>query len=227
MAITDLRHFIRVYDDSLEPALCAQMIQSFTGLARFHVRGGRDGPRSGFDESAWTELNVTKLSDEAFRGMFWLRIHTALERYNRDIGLAIALPNSGSMADLVMKRYQPGASERFQLHFDAIYHRANRYLVLLWYLNDVQDGGETRFPQLDLKVEARCGRLLMFPPYWMYQHEGLPPRSGEKYILSTYLLFGVDPQAQRVGHQARSVGPHARAIGPHSQSVDRQAHGAS
>jgi hypothetical protein len=23
----------------------------------------------------------------------------------------------------------------------------------------------------------------------MYQHEGIPPQSGEKFILSTYLLF--------------------------------------
>ena len=37
--------------------------------------------------------------------------------------------------------------------------------------------------------EARAGRLLMFPPYWMYQHAGLPPRSSDKYIISTYLLF--------------------------------------
>jgi hypothetical protein len=29
----------------------------------------------------------------------------------------------------------------------------------------------------------------MFPPYWMYQHEGLSPRSGDKFIVSTYLMF--------------------------------------
>jgi hypothetical protein len=29
----------------------------------------------------------------------------------------------------------------------------------------------------------------MFPPYWMYQHEGAPPLSGDKYIVGTYLLF--------------------------------------
>ena len=73
--------------------------------------------------------------------------------------------------------------------FDSINEVCNRYLVLLWYLNDVEVGGETRFPQLDVKVQARAGRLLMFPPYWMYQHEGLPPQSGDKYIISTYLLF--------------------------------------
>jgi hypothetical protein len=35
----------------------------------------------------------------------------------------------------------------------------------------------------------------MFPPYWMYQHAGLPPESGDKYILSTYLMFTDRPQA--------------------------------
>ena len=88
-----------------------------------------------------------------------------------------------------MKRYRPGQAEQFELHFDAIYEKANRYLVFLWYLNDVDEGGETRFPRLDYAVRPKAGRLLMFPPYWMYQHEGAPPVSGDKYIVGTYLLF--------------------------------------
>lgn len=194
MDADSLKHYIRVYDDGLEPALCQQMIQSFAGLARFQVAAGR-GHRAGLEESAWTELNVSKLSDRDFALMFRMHVDTALKRYNADVGLDIAVPNSGSTADLVMKRYRPDGSERFQLHFDSIHHLANRYLVLLWYLNDVPEGGETRFPRLEVSIAPRAGRLLMFPPYWMYQHEGLPPRSGDKYILSTYLLF--TPQAPR------------------------------
>ncbi len=64
-----------------------------------------------------------------------------------------------------------------------------RYLVFLWYLNDVDEGGETAFVDIDMKVAPRAGRLLMFPPYWMYQHAGLPPVSNDKYIISTYLMF--------------------------------------
>ncbi|XQA78123.1 hypothetical protein ACM9W9_20455 [Xanthomonas sacchari] len=36
-------------------------------------------------------------------------------------------------------------------------------------------------------------RLLIFPPYWMFLHAWLPPRSGDKYILSTYLEFTAKP----------------------------------
>jgi len=188
----DLRRYIRTYDADLEPRLCQQMIASFAGLERFQMRNGR-GVRNGLEESAWTELNVSRLSDAGFMGMFRRQIDRALERYNRDIELAIPIPNSPALSDLTLKRYRPGEQERFQLHFDSINHVANRYLVLLWYLNDVEHGGETRFPQLDVTVQARAGRLLMFPPYWMYQHEGLPPLSGDKYIVSTYLLF-IDPR---------------------------------
>jgi prolyl 4-hydroxylase len=184
----DLQHFVRVYDADIEPPFCRQMLASFDTLKRFQRENGR-GVRAGLEDSAWTELNVTRMADAAFLGFFRSRIDRALARYNQDVRLAIPVPNSPQHADLVLKRYRPGLGERFQLHFDAINHLANRYLVLLWYLNDVAEGGETRFPQLGLSVPAREGRLLMFPPYWMYQHEGLPPTSGDKYILSTYLLF--------------------------------------
>ena len=188
MEKTDLRHYIRIYDGDLEPAFCRRMIDSFNTLGRFHQANGR-GFRGGLEESAWTELNVTGLSDQTFLGFFRARIDLALDRYNRDVGLGIAVPNSPKTAELIMKRYRPGANEQFQPHFDSIHDVANRYFVLIWYLNDVAEGGETVFPGLDVTVPARQGRLLVFPPYWMYQHAGLPPISGEKYILSTYLLF--------------------------------------
>jgi len=185
----NLQHFVRSYDGDLDADLCARMIDSFHGLARFHQPNGRTA-RPELNESAWTEINVTRLSEPTLQAFFRRRISLALERYNADIGLApIAVPDSPKTADLILKRYRPGAGECFQPHFDSVHEAANRYLVFLWYLNDVDDGGETEFPQLALKVSARRGRLLMFPPYWMYQHAGLAPLSSDKYILSTYLLF--------------------------------------
>jgi prolyl 4-hydroxylase len=192
MAIGELPHYVRVYDNHLDADMCRRMLASFDALARFHVANGR-GVRAGLEESAWTELNVSRLADEAFAADFRSRIHAALDRYNGDVGLTIPVPPAPKHSDLTLKRYRPASGEQFQLHFDSIYSVANRYLVMLWYLNDVQEGGETRFPQLNISVRPQAGRLLIFPPYWMYQHEGVPPKSGEKFILSTYLLFGSTP----------------------------------
>lgn len=188
MPIDDLRHFIRVYDDDLDEAFCRRLVDSFHALPRFHEANGK-GYRGGLEDSAWTELNVTRMADAGFKGFFRARLDAALERYNRDVGLAIPIPNSPKSADFILKRYRKASGEQFQPHFDSIYDVSNRFLVFLWYLNDVASGGATRFPQLEVSVEPRRGRLLMFPPYWMYQHAGLPPESDDKYILSTYLLF--------------------------------------
>jgi len=184
----DLLHYIRVYDGALAGELCQKLIGSFDALQRYQRYNGRKLRRS-LDESEWTELNITRLSDSGFLQAFRGFIDAALDRYNRDLGLAIPLPNAAMTADLIMKRYRSGGSEKFQLHFDAIQHVANRYLVIMWYLNDVLEGGETRFPQLGFQVRPAAGRLVIFPPYWMYQHEGAAPLSGDKFILSTYLLF--------------------------------------
>jgi prolyl 4-hydroxylase len=188
----DLRHYVRVYDDALPSTWCTRLLKGFDALSAHQARNGRE-LRAGLEDSAWTELNVSRHGDPLTAGFFRGRIDEALARYNADVQLDLPIPNSPAFADLVLKRYRPSSAERFQLHFDAINHLSNRYLVLLWYLNDVERGGATHFPRLEIEVAARAGRLLVFPPYWMYQHEGLPPESGDKYILSTYLLFTSTP----------------------------------
>lgn len=184
----DLRHYVRWYDDALPVAFCEKMIASFQQATTHHVKRER-GWRAGLDASAWTELDITPLADSALKGFFYHRIDEYLARYNADVGLEIPIPATTLLAPLRIKRYLPEAEEEFQLHFDSIGEVANRYLVYLWYLNEVEEGGETEFSALGIKVRPRAGRLLMFPPYWMFQHAGRPPASGEKYILSTYMLF--------------------------------------
>ncbi|MDE1897641.1 MAG: 2OG-Fe(II) oxygenase [Xanthomonadaceae bacterium] len=183
-----LQHYVRWYDNALPAELCAGLIAGFEQMQTLQEANGR-GLRAGLDQSAWTELNLTRLADPAMQGFFFAQVDKHLARYNAEVSLTLPIPPSHRTADLVIKRYRKGTEERFQPHFDSINEAANRYLVFLWYLNDVAEGGETEFCDLHVRVQARAGRLLMFPPYWMYQHAGLPPLSGDKYILSTYLLF--------------------------------------
>jgi hypothetical protein len=183
-----LERCIQVYDGALDPEFCAQMIRSFDGMKQYHIPNGR-GHKRGFDGSAWTELNLMPLADAGFKGFFMKQIDDALKRYNESLALPIAIPNRPRIEDIRIKRYRAGAEEQFEPHFDSMDDKANRYLVFLWYLNDVAEGGETEFINLGIKVAPRAGRLLMFPPFWMFQHAGLAPKSNDKYIVSTYMLF--------------------------------------
>lgn len=188
MSLDTLGHYVRVYDDDLPASLCSGLVQGFEDSVAQQKRNGR-GVLSGLESSAWTELDLGAVADAAMLGYFTHRVHAALERYNADLGLGMPVPLRPRLDRLILKRYRADGDERFQPHFDAVDAACERYLVLLWYLNDVEAGGETLFTDLDLRVAPKAGRLLVFPPYWMYQHAGLPPLSGDKYILSTYLMF--------------------------------------
>lgn len=187
-----LSHFVRSYDGALSSRCCSELIEYFEKATAAQTPNGR-GHHAGLDNSAWTELNLTRHGPAAMLTELRRGIDGALARYNRDTGLSMPVPPSPMLADFILKRYRPGGAERFELHFDSIYSVSNRYLVMLWYLNTVPEGGETVFPDLELAVSPAIGRLLVFPPYWLYQHAGEPPVGGDKFILSTYLLWPSSP----------------------------------
>lgn len=190
-----LRDYVRCFDGALPRELCEKIIASFEAMTGRHVRHGK-GIDRGLERSGWTELEITSFADEAFKAYFQAQVAKYLAVYNDELGLTIPVPDLGLHQNLRVKRYIAGSGESFQPHFDALGNQSHRYLVFLWYLNDVTEGGETVFCDLDISVSARAGRLLVFPPYWMFQHTGMPPHSGDKYILSTYLLFPLDAGAR-------------------------------
>lgn len=67
---------------------------------------------------------------------------------------------------------------------------ASRQLSLVAYLNDVEEGGETSFPELDIKVKPKRGRIVVFPPFYSYRHMGEVPKSNDKYIAVSWLHYG-------------------------------------
>ena len=88
-----------------------------------------------------------------------------------------------------IKAYRPNQLDEFRLHVDVVHRESSpRYISFLFYLNDSDAG--TEFPRENLTVEAREGRVVLFPPLWCYPHRGLMPKNGQnKYILSTYLQY--------------------------------------
>lgn len=187
--------YIQWFDEALPAAFCAQLVQNFENESALHVRHGR-GLEAGLEDSGWVELEISSRADGAFKGFFMVQIEKYLAMYNARAGLTLPIRDYHFYQELRVKRYRAGTDDGFQPHFDALGSLSHRYLVFLWYLNDVAEGGETEFCDLGVKVAPRAGRLLMFPPYWMYQHAGLPPVSNDKYILSTYMLFPPDAGAK-------------------------------
>lgn len=65
----------------------------------------------------------------------------------------------------------------------------HRALLFQFYLNDVEEGGETEFYYQKRKIEARRGRLIIAPAGFTHSHKGHVARSGDKYIVTSWILF--------------------------------------
>ena len=65
----------------------------------------------------------------------------------------------------------------------------HRIMLFMFYLNDVEQGGETDFYYQDVSVKPKAGRMVIAPAYFTHTHRGNIPVSGDKYILTSWIMF--------------------------------------
>lgn len=180
----NLTDYVRVYDNAMPDKLCQNLITKFESDTANQVQ--RDNDIMKFTEvnivqADWFLEPIMKLALE-YRRQYWI---------DCDINDAIINPKH-SWEEIRMKRYLRSNNEEFRPHNDVWdLQTSRRFLVYFWYLNDVDEGGETVFYRLDqpLAVKPQRGRLIMFPVTWQYLHAGLPPISHDKYIIGGYLHY--------------------------------------
>ena len=102
-----------------------------------------------------------------------------------------------------------GKSQEYKAHYDAwdpdtergqrcMAKGGQRLVTCLFYLNDVAEGGGTGFPKLDLEIDAKRGRMVMFyncipystPRHPDSLHGGLPVVDGEKWACNLWFREG-------------------------------------
>ena len=66
-----------------------------------------------------------------------------------------------------------------------------RVITYLWYLNTVEEGGETEFWGTHT-IKPETGKLLLFPASWTFPHRGKMPLSHDKYIITGWLYLHDD-----------------------------------
>lgn len=78
---------------------------------------------------------------------------------------------------------------RYVYHNDAQIDWNNkefRMVTFLWYLNTVNEGGETEIWG-ETKIKPEAGKLLLFPACWTFPHSGKMPISDNKYIITGWV----------------------------------------
>jgi len=92
-----------------------------------------------------------------------------------------------------IQHYRPGGGFKTP-HFErSNYATTTRMLVWMTYLNDVADGGGTRFVYQNHTFEARRGRTLIWPPDFTHTHVGVVSPTEHKYIITGWMNFVPPP----------------------------------
>ena len=143
-------------------------------------------------------------------------VRTVVKRVGDLVGLPVTHAES-----LQVVHY--GETQQYKPHFDAwdtstpkgkekTRRGGNRLVTALIYLNEVEAGGATGFPKLEVEVEAVPGRLCLFHdlvtgssdrhPHSL--HGGLPVEAGEKWACN--LWFREHRYQQSAGRTSRTGG---------------------
>lgn len=104
------------------------------------------------------------------------------------------------IGDINAQKYEAGKGGYPYWHSE-VYPQAggndplHRILLFMFYLNDVEEGGETDFFYQDESVKPKAGRMVIAPAYFTHTHRGNIPKSNDKYILTSWILFN---QAEKI-----------------------------
>lgn len=105
-----------------------------------------------------------------------------------DVYDALKFPNTEKHLPIAwrIQKTSPGQGYHVWHHETGNRVLSHRVLAVIVYLNDVEDGGETEFLYQSKRVEAKKGRVLIWPGAFTHTHRGNPPLSNDKYIITTW-----------------------------------------
>ena len=130
-------------------------------------------------------VDIPKLSDESLGRL----IQTVFRLGS--INIQKYLQNEGGYFYYHSEIYpHPNDTENDALH---------RKLLWMFYLNDVEEGGETEFYHQQLATKPKQGSLVIAPAGFTHTHRGNMPVSNDKYIFTSWVLY--QRSAQLYGQQ--------------------------
>jgi len=175
--------YIRQIPNAIPAEFCEALIKKFD--QDLHVK---DDPQPEYSSRRY--LNISEQ-------MSWIKEMTkATQIADPFIGEYFRLPEPYTQYGIqewindgfIVAKYAPGDACGFHDDAQSPVRPANglRYLTVIFFLNDVPEGGELHFPAQGVKVRPTQGTMVLFPAQLTHPHEVLPTKSN-RYVLQTWV----------------------------------------
>ena len=185
--------FIEVYDNALPDEWCDKYIEFFNNNKKLsydrNFLYGKNYQQILAEDTAIDMISETNeislsFSTKDFLKYFWPCYSKYYEKYS-------ILKNMERQDVYVLKIQKTEPSQGYHVwHAEKMQRfQQQRVAVLMCYLNDVEEGGETEFLYQQKRIKPKKGRIVIWPSSFTHTHRGNPPISGSKYIITGWVEF--------------------------------------
>jgi hypothetical protein len=188
--------FIVEFKDTLTPELCEKIIRRYEDEKDKHAGVTSSGLNTAIKDSTDYRIRLNTNSelwkdvDVELYNILKIYLVQYIDSLNRqfypDDDYRFFKKHILSENGFQLQKYTKNTGKFVYHHdFSADYQRyRHRVIVYLWYLNTVDEGGETEFLGGKYSVRPERGKLILFPATWTYPHMGKMPISDDKYIIT-------------------------------------------
>ena len=189
MEVNSIVNHIGIWDDVLSKEECDKIIELYKTNEHRHRKGETIygvTPETKLTTDLKLSPDLDKECDYILFKAFNKCFKEYIEKYNI---LREWIPEKISDTGYKIMKYERNKGV-FNEHIDNNTSKfsIHRFLTSLIYLNTVEEGGETEFPNQGIVVKAKVGRVVMFPPFFTHPHKGNIPLSEDKYVSNGFFV---------------------------------------
>ena len=191
--ILSLINFIYENSVSIPDELCDNIIELFDLQENKGPGSTYGGIQKHIKDT--TDFNIPRYNSEKWNKIwdFLLKeLHKNLKLYHKklidDYKVYNILTENVIIDNFMVQHYKKGVG-KYTYHNDGQTNyglHTRRIITYIWYLNDVDEGGETEFFR-EYRITPQKGKIVLFPANWCYPHCGKLPISSDKYIITGWI----------------------------------------
>jgi hypothetical protein len=182
--------YLEEYENVLDEDICDKIIQKFLSEKNTYDGITFSGLNKSIKNTTDFHLKLKCNDDDwvKYDKILFEALNKCLSQY-REKYKAFQLPYK-DLKDTGFQIQRYKKNEGFYVdHHDFSIEKGNyRVLTYLFYLNDVDEGGETDFLFGRIMIKPKIGKCVIFPASWTFPHKGCMPISNDKFIITGWLL---------------------------------------
>jgi hypothetical protein len=184
--------FVGIYKGYFDPNWCQEVVEYFN-FCEQNTTFAQKRKEDYVEDTAMFMTNFDKvrdveitrlnknLSDYFYKGME-ICINKYIQQYRILEGL-----QGYAVYDLKLQKTLPLQGFHAWHYENVTKVTCMRKLVVMLYLNDVEEGGETEFLYYPKRIKPEAGKFLIWPAEFTHTHRGNAPLAGEKYIITSWV----------------------------------------